>query len=229
MIMFSKKIGSRIIPKKLSKVGGFTLIELMVSSAIFITVASLSMEALFAMQKSYTKVDGLRVVMDSLNTSVEAMTRDTRYGTVFFCGKDVNDTNRSFRKSCPFSGGANDGGDFVMFKPSYAINSLMRKGYYLSNSKLYEYTINEFGATSTIPITGEDIYIDSFRVFVSGANTTAAAVVAGNTENAPAEPTDNIQPSITFVIAGRAGDTANNSERAFFQLETSVTPRSLDI
>lgn len=214
--------------KAVRKIRGFTLIELMVSSAIFITVASLSMEALFAMQKSYTKVDGLRIVMDSLNTSVEAMTRDTRYGTVFFCGIDVNDTNRSFRQSCPFNGGANDGGDFVMFKPSYATNALVRKGYYFSNKKLYEYTINEFGATSAIPITGEDINIDSFRVFVSGANTTAAAVVSGNTENAGAV-TDNVQPSITFVIAGRAGDTANKSERAFFQLETSITPRSLDI
>ncbi len=208
---------------------GFTLVELMVSSAIFMTVAMLSMEALFAMQKSYTKVDSLRTVMDSLNTSVEAITRDTRYGTVFFCGTTIDDTNRSFRKSCPLTGGANDGGSVLMFRPSTATNVLVRKGYYLSNKKLYEYTINNLGATSTLPITGDDIYIESFRVFVSGANTTEAAVLAGNTENAPGEPRDNFQPNIMFVIAGKHGNSSNKTNAAYFQLQTIVSPRSLDI
>jgi hypothetical protein len=202
--------------------------ELMISSAIFITVASVSIQALFAMQKSYTKVDGLRIVMDSLNSSLEAIMRDTRYGTVFFCGTNIEDTNRSIRKSCPFNGGANNGGNVVVFRPSTATNPIVRKGYYLSNQRLFEYTINDVGATSTLPITGDDIFIDSFRVFVSGANTTAAAVAAGNTENLPGE-TDNIQPTITFIIAGRAGDFSKKADSAYFQLETTVTPRSLDI
>ena len=218
-----------VVKKRQVQLRGFTLVELMVASAIFLTVAMLSMEALFAMQKSYTKVDGLRTVMDSLNTNIEAMTRDTRYGTVFFCGTDINDTNRSFRKSCPLSGGANDGGTVLMFRPSNATNVLVRKGYYVSNKKLYEYTISSLGATSTLPITGDGIYIESFRVFVSGANTTAAAVAAGNTENAPAEPTDNFQPNIMFVIAGKHGNSSNKAEGAYFQLQTIVSPRSLDI
>jgi prepilin-type N-terminal cleavage/methylation domain-containing protein len=225
MKVLIRKKGSK---KVFTKIGGFTLIELMVSSAIFITVASVSMQALFAMQKSYTKVDGLRIVMDSLNNSLEAMTRDTRYGTVFFCGTNIEDTNRSIRKSCPFSGGADNGGNVLIFRPYTATSPIVRKGYYLSNQRLFEYVISDVGATSTLPITGDDIFIDSFRVFVSGANTTAAAVAAGNTENLAGE-IDNIQPTITFVIAGRVGDFSNKVNGAYFQLQTTVTPRSLDI
>ncbi len=216
--------------KKNKKLTGFTLIELMVSSAIFITVASLAMEALFAMQASYVKIDGLRAVMDGLNTSFDLVTRDVRYGTVFFCGNNVEDANRSFRQSCPYAGAPSDGGTVLMFKPPGASSYSERRGYFLYGKKVYEYSLDTFGATSTIPITGDDVFVDSLRFFVTGANTTAAAVAAGNTENPPGGPiTDNLQPVITIVMAGRSSNKSKRGDNSYFQMETTVTPRRGDI
>lgn len=223
-----------IFPKKNLRINkksfcGFTLIELMVSSAIFITVASLSMEALLAMQKSYVRIDGLRSVMDSVNTGFDLMTRDVRYGTVFFCGNSIEDANRSLRNPCPYTGAPSDGGSAIMFKPSGASSASVRKGYFLYNKKVYEYAINALGATSSLPITGDDVFIDSLKFFVQGSNTTAASVAAGNAENAPATGTDNQQPLITITIAGRSGASNNKTNDSFFHLQTTVVPRSVDL
>ncbi len=219
---------SSIIKKKVRR-AGFTLVELMVSSAIFVTVASLAMEALFAMQASYVKIDGLRSVMDGLNTSFDLITRDVRYGSVFFCGNNIEDTYRSFRKSCPFTGADGDGGTALMFKPSTAASFTERRGYFLYGKKVYEYSLDQYGATSTVPITGDDVFVDSLRFFVTGANTTQAAIDAGNGENSPSSLPDNLQPVITMVMAGRSGTRSKTAKNAYFQMETTITPRRADI
>ena len=195
---------------------------------------TISIEALFAVQHSYARIDGLRVVMDNLNNSFDLLSRDVRYGSVFFWSNNIEDVNRTYRQGCPFKwstypGVSTEGGTAIMFKPSGAIASNVRKGYYLSGGKVYEYILNTLGATSTLPITGDDVYIDTLRFFVEGANTSQTVMTNDSTLNAPGATADNYQPVVTMIIAGRAIVSTSKTGDSHFQLETTMTARHIDI
>ncbi len=229
--MFNSFLSKKI---KYSSSAGFTLIELMVASALFVTAVSIAIEALFAIEHSYARVDGLRIVMDNLNNSFDLISRDVRYGSVYFCGNDIEDVNRTYRQGCPFKwstypGVSTEGGTAIMFKPSGAVAANVRKGYYLSGGKVYEYILNTLGATSTLPITGDDVYIDTLRFFVEGANTSQTVMTNDSTLNAPGATADNYQPVITVVIAGRSIVSTSKVGDSHFQLQTTITARHLDI
>lgn len=211
------------------KLGGFTLIELMVASAVFTIAMTVAIEALFATQHSYAKVDGLRSVMDNLNNSFDLMTRDIRYGSVIFCGASIEDPDRMSRKSCPFRLLPSDGGSAIVFRPANAASASVRKGYYLLDGKVYEYVVDSLGATSTLPITGDDVVIDALRFFVEGANTTQATMLVDSTANAPATSPDNIQPMVSIIIAGRTIVSTSKVSDSHFQLQTTITTRHIDI
>lgn len=207
-------------------VRGFTLIELMVASAVFLTAMSLAVEALFAAQKSYARIDGLRSVLDNLNTAFDIMTRDIRYGTIFYCSNNIEDANRILRQSCPYRGSAGDGGSAIMFRPTGVGNQYSRKGYYLSGGKVYTYVYDaSTGATSTVPITGDDVYIDHLKFFVQGANTSPEAVSLEDSD----ATRDREQPIVTISIAGRAIISSQRTKDSYFHLQTTVAARHLDI
>jgi type II secretory pathway pseudopilin PulG len=65
---------------------GFTLIELMVASSIFIIVMLISSGAILAVFDANQKSKNLRSVMDNLNLSLESMTRTIRFGKNYHCG-----------------------------------------------------------------------------------------------------------------------------------------------
>lgn len=219
--------GNRISARYTKKaVKGFTLIELMVASAVFLTAMSLAVEALFAAQKSYARIDGLRSVLDNLNTAFDIVTRDVRYGSVFYCSNDIEDPNRVLRQSCPYRGLASDGGTAIMFRPTGAANQGSRKGYFLSGGKVYTYVYDASStATSTIPVTGDDVYIDHLKFFVQGANTSPEA---SSLEDSDATR-DREQPVITIIMAGRAIISTERTKDSFFHLQTTVTARHIDI
>lgn len=218
-----KGIFYRLAKKSLK---GFTLIELMVASAVFLTAMSLAVEALFAAQKSYARIDGLRSVLDNLNTAFDIMTRDVRYGAVFYCTNNIEDVNRILRQSCPFRDNASDGGTALMFRPSGVANQGSRKGYYLAGGKVYTYVYDATTlATSTVPVTGDDVYIDHLRFFVQGANTSPEAASLEDSD----ATRDREQPIITIVMAGRAIISTQRTKDSYFHLQTTITARHLDI
>ena len=65
---------------------GFTLIEMMVSVAIFTLVLAASVGTLFSIVESNRKVQSTRVAMDSLDLILEEMTRNITQGQNYNCG-----------------------------------------------------------------------------------------------------------------------------------------------
>ncbi len=207
---------------------GFTILELLVASSVFVTGATFAFSALFAAEAAYARVDKLRSVMDSLNISMEVMTRNIRYGTIFFCGESITDPFIEYRKSCPhILGSTQAGGSVLVFKPVDAVVQTDRIGFYVEDGKLYQYN-NTTSLTSPVQLTTDDVHIESVRFFLRGANTTQTAVDAGNTENSDAT-VDMEQPIITIVLAGRTNVGSRENFTTSFELESSVTPRSIDI
>ncbi len=68
---------------------GFTLIELMVSVSIFSLVLLISSGSILSVLDANRKSQSQRAVMDSLNLSLESMTRTIRFGTNYHCGTNL--------------------------------------------------------------------------------------------------------------------------------------------
>src|SRR3989344_3978490 len=128
------KIFSNFSTKK--HIRGFTLIELMVSMAIFIFVITVATGSLFSAQAVNTKLEQTQLILDGVNLAAEVMARDMRYGEIFNCVAFLPNTiphAPDSRNSCPYGGG---GYEAVIFKPSVSISgstdfSSDRIAYYL--------------------------------------------------------------------------------------------------
>ncbi len=91
-----------------SKKQGFTLIEIIVSVAIFTVVMTVTMGALLTLNDSSREAQALRTVIDNLNFSLEDMNRKIRTGDSYQCFKvsdDVIDTITQKVTDCPSGGG----------------------------------------------------------------------------------------------------------------------------
>jgi prepilin-type N-terminal cleavage/methylation domain-containing protein len=71
-------------------VGGFTLVEMMVSVSIFAIIVTVGIGALFSMNRSYTATRTQQAIMDQLNFALESMAREIRTGSSYYCGSGLN-------------------------------------------------------------------------------------------------------------------------------------------
>jgi prepilin-type N-terminal cleavage/methylation domain-containing protein len=74
---------------------GFTLIEMMVSLAIFSVVALISVGALVRIMDANQKSISLKTSINNLNYALEAMTREMRMGSVYRCDTAASNGNNS--------------------------------------------------------------------------------------------------------------------------------------
>ncbi len=215
---------------------GFTLIEVLVSVSLFVTIITFGMGALFSAQSVNAKLQADQTVLDGMNVSFETMTRDIRYGTLFNCAMVIPDDEASIRanilirRSCPFSigGPSNTAGNAIVFRPVDAANPDDRIGYYATSSKIYKWVYSENVIQDPIPITADEVSVDSLQFFVTGANTTQQAIDNGNTENGSTSPTDVLQPVVNVMVSGRTSIQRKSGGDVKFQIETTVAPRGID-
>ena len=78
---------------------GFTLIELMVSSAIFIIVMVIAIGAVLSIVDANRKAQSLNTVMTNLNFAVESMVRDINTGSNYCGGNTCSASSLSFTNS----------------------------------------------------------------------------------------------------------------------------------
>lgn len=194
---------------------GFTLVELMISVAVFSMAVVVGVGALYSAQQINIKLQSTHIIMDSVNLSLEVMTRNMRYGSSFYC---VDDTQIDSAGDIPASSHnciydpilISSGGRKIVFKPvNGGVND--RIAYYLDNNKhLIESISVNGGAFTSKQISSDDIVIDNLRFYVTGAN------------NAPQ---DTDQPMITVILSGKT-KWAQKAQQVGFVLQSSVTSRN---
>lgn len=211
----------KLIFKKLNKtniktVKGFTLVELLVSTAIFILVVTLSTGALFSAQALNVRLQQTQTVLDSVNLAVEIMVRDIRYGTNFYCDTVVQ--NVQGKKDCSYSNGV--GGNVLIFTPPVGLTgttdaTLDRIIYFVSNGALYK---NEYpyGASPrlNIQITPTDVSLNPITFYVRGSNTPASL--------------DYNQPVITLLVSGVTIPIKSTIDPVTFNVQTTISSRTID-
>lgn len=200
---------------------GFTLVELMVSLALFTMIITIATGSLFSAQAINVRLEQSQVILDGVNLAVEVMSRDILYGSSFYCDTSLPASMFVSRRSCPYQN--SQGGNVIIFKPVIALPSstdpsLDRIAYYVSNGMIYkdEYVMGDINNKQTYQITPSDVLISSLKFFVVGA------------ESSQFSTPDLNQPIVTIAVSGTTAPTGTTRNSVPFNVQTSVSARGLD-
>ncbi|MFA6338438.1 MAG: type II secretion system protein [Candidatus Paceibacterota bacterium] len=201
---FSKKT-RRIAPHT----SGFTLIEIMVASAIFIVVMTISLGSILSIVDGNKRILTLASVMNNLNLAVEDMSRTMRLGTTYHCGTGGT---LNIPLDCPSGdtfialeqagGNSTTLGDQVVYK-------LIPHSRYPGDPDKFQLVKSVDGGNNFIPMTASEIVITNMKFYVIGSL-----------------PNDNMQPKVVIVLQGFSGDTIRT--QSSFSIQTTVSQRIPD-
>lgn len=157
---------------------GFSLVEILVSIAIFSIVMVTAAGALLTTIDANHKAQAIQSVMNNLNFALESMSRAIRVGDTYHCGDSGSLVSNQVPNDCT------DGNSFFAFKRSKD-NQVVY--YYLSGTQIFRQT----NAGEILAISAPEIVIENLKFYVQGASLGSQA-----------------QPRVTIVIQGYAGATA---------------------
>ena len=187
---------------------GFTLIEMMVSVAVFTIVMTVALGALLSMSESDRKAQTIKSVINNINFSVDSMSRSIRTGYIYHCDSSVSPVTSP--RDCTGTPSTS-----FAYRPADSLNTIVYR-LETSNAALCGQPASKVGCIvrsvdgglNYSPITSAEVYIDTLNFYVTG---TASAV---------------IQPKVTILISGVVN--MNAEQNSVFNLQTSVTQRLYD-
>jgi prepilin-type N-terminal cleavage/methylation domain-containing protein len=184
---------------------GFTLIEVMVSTAIFSVVMIIALGALLAMSESDRKAQTLKSVINNLNFSVDAMSRAIRTGDGYACA--VSGNCNSLNPSSKFSFVDSNNKNVSYCLSSDSTSCLSPSTHVCSGSTCS--ILRSYDGGPFLPLTSKEVNISNLEFFLVGALRT-----------------DTLQPRVTILLSGTVKVSA--SQKSDFNLQTSVTQRIYD-
>lgn len=184
--------------------GGYTIIELLVSMALFAVVVLMATMAFLGVMSSNRKTLASRTALDNLNFAIENMVRDMKTGYTYHCGNSGTITDP---QDCPSPR------SYIAFEGQNG-NPLIPGDqivYRLGGVGGQQIEVSNNSGSTFFPITAPppELSVTSlgFRVY--------NALVS-----------DQKQPRVVIVIRGVAGTGATASA---FDVQTSVSQRSPDV
>ncbi len=197
--------------KKNLRQSGFTLIEVMVSVAIFSIIVTIGIGSLLSINTAHKKALANKTALDSVNFVMESIAKSIRTGDYYTC-KDLStdyDGALGYFMASPsetFGCGAGNEIDFIQFNDS-------ERGERVSYG--YDTILDPDGAIvrkiengSWEKITGEDVSVDAFHI-----------VVVGNALD------DGLQPRATIRVVFRV---RVGGQEQIIAMQSTVSQRSLD-
>jgi len=189
--------------KKINKNKGFTLIEIMVATSIFMIVMLMAIGALFVSSNAAKKSKALRTAMDNVNFAMEDMSRSLRLGSNYYCTStpvaSLPLNNQAFQ-DC-----ASSGGSAIIFTP---YNSSQSDTAFQISSFGSPKTVQKVSSVGTVSLTAPEVNITDLRFFVRGS-----------------DPTDNVQPSVYIMMKG---EVIIKGEATSFAVQTLASERDAE-
>jgi prepilin-type N-terminal cleavage/methylation domain-containing protein len=130
---------------------GFTLVEIMVSVSIFLIIVTISMGAILGVFSANRKARSQKTIMNNLNLSLEAMSREMRFGSKYHCGSGPITTTQD----------CNSGDTSVSF-----LSQDGKQITYKLNGTSIEKSVDSSGL---IPVTSSDVSILNLKFYVIGS------------------------------------------------------------
>jgi prepilin-type N-terminal cleavage/methylation domain-containing protein len=189
---------------------GFTLVEMIVSVALFSIVILVCVGSLLALVGANRKVHALQSVLNNLNVSMDGMVRGIRMGSKYDASGQCTGGNTG--------GGPRDctgGGKQFAFMPYGSPSGTLPTVYRLNTtSHRLERQIN--GGTFT-PITSSEITIEDMNFYLVGSNRCYGESTC-----------DLNQPKVVIVIKGTA-PVASARSKSTFHIQVTAVQRILDV
>jgi prepilin-type N-terminal cleavage/methylation domain-containing protein len=182
---------------------GFTLIEVLVSVAIFTTVMTIALGALLAMAESDRKAQALKSVINNLNFSLDAMSRAMRTGVNYHC--DVSVLPVTDPRDCNQS---SSGASSIAFLSAEGQTVRYCRGNGDACSSSGTAVLVSKNGSSYAPLTSTEVTITNLQFYVTGATDA------------------QVQPHIVILLSGEVDVSV--SQTSTFDLQTSVTQRLYD-
>ncbi len=200
-----------------SKQKGFTLVEMIVSMAIFIVVALIAVGALLKVLDANRKSLNLKTAINNLNFALESMSREMRVGGEYYLTEDTNDSSNdynpekvykkietSIKDSVPISW-------ILKFKSSKSLNNPCPVYIYrLYNGTKLQKAQQSTNATGDCDTITEDNYFD---LISPDMKIIESKVVVDNSD----------QPYATFWFKGVIGSKEKDTTE--FTIQTRVSQR----
>ncbi len=180
---------------------GFTLIEILVSVAIFATVMVISLGALLSMSESDRKAQTLKSVVNNLNFTLDAMSRAMRTGVNYHC--DIGQGTVTAVRDCAVTPATSMA---FLSADGQTIRYCRGNGSTCSSSGTA--VLVSKGGAAFAPLTAAEVTITNLQFYVKGAESAA------------------IQPYVLILLSGRV--PVSGSQNSTFDLQTSVTQRLYD-
>jgi prepilin-type N-terminal cleavage/methylation domain-containing protein len=201
---------------------GFSLIELLVSIALFSVVITMSVGTMIVLLDANAKAQNMNVLMTNLSFALNSMSREIRTGFSYHC--DYSAVEAAIptpieTNDCP------DGGTRLsVVETDNSLTGGPRGSYDIGSRVTYYYVPSYFsngngailrrvGTRGALPLTSEEINITEFSLLVVGAD--------------PGPLDGAHSPRVRLLIAGEAGEIEGLDTS--FRLQTTVTQRLLDI
>lgn len=217
--LFSKNLKTYSLQaKKLQARNGFSIIEMLVATALFSVVMILAVGALLTVIDGNRKAQALKSVMNNLNFAIESMSRTMRVGTLYNCRSAAPLSNPKPPPPLQIAkpNNCSNGGNLIAFEPFGGDPDDW------SDQYVYKFSLSPApnargrlerstdGGDNFIPITAPEVNIEKFVFYVTGA-----------------EDDDDEQPRVVMTISGSTGVKAKL--RTEFNLQTTVSQRILDL
>lgn len=188
---------------------GFTLIEIIVSTGIFMTVVTVAVSALIVLNNASREARAVRVTMDNANQAIESVTRNVRMGFQFNCGcanESSGWTDQTNSCAMSFSGSVISGGNScVAFYAPGNSGSIVRYQYRASSTIQGMERSTDRGVTWT-RMTAPEVGLSSLKFYVNGATK------------------DNDQPFLTIIATGTIPTL--RGQKLPFNIQASADPRT---
>ncbi len=176
------------LQKRISNRKGFTLVEIMVATSIFMVIMLIAMGALITSSDTSKKAQALRSTMDNVNFAMESMTRSLRMGSDYTCI-----TSPSFMlpaspmPDCPLDGSGGEG-VAIAFTPANHAQGARDTAYVVTERTdgTGTYVLQQCSdASPCTDLVSHDVNIEKLSFHVTGSSIS-----------------DKIQPSVYILIKG---------------------------
>lgn len=183
---------------------GFTLVEILVATAIFMAVMVSSIGALFVTSNSAKKAKALHTAMDNVNYAVDTMSRSLRLGWGYYCtGGSV---------SIPFSSPAVQdcpmGESGVAFIPANSTTNTQEVLYIRSTNLNGPHSVQRCMNNTCTDLTSSEVDVKELKFVVMGTGST-----------------DWLQPSVFIMMKGEVNV---NNVKTPFAIQTLASQRTAE-
>jgi type II secretory pathway pseudopilin PulG len=191
---------------KLNLVCGFTLVEMLVAIAVFMTVMTIAVGSLISIIEANRKAQSIKSVIDNVNFAIETISRDMRISTDYSCSPGP---------SLYFGGDCPTGGTAVQYKKN---DTTYVQYQFLANPQIYgDGNLQRRICTPSLDNCSVSVWQSVTAPTSTLQITNMRFYVLGTV------PADKKQPRVLITAEGVAG--VKTSDKTDFTLQTSVSQR----